>query len=94
MLEGPEEELEKRCTKAGQDIQLARGAAAADGVPATTLAATHYNATDQARRLATYNELRAQDELDLEYLVRLTNCSEVHAQYVYKGMLVTQWITC
>ena len=71
LLEAPEEELAQRCMKAGQEIQQARELAAADGVPATSSAASHYNTADQARRLASYTELRAQDESDLEYLVRL-----------------------
>lgn len=74
MLEGPDEELQQRCTKAEQELQLAREAAAAAGVPGTQSAASHYNSTDQARRLAGYKELRAQDEVDLEYLVCPSSC--------------------
>lgn len=70
MLVAPDEELQKRCSTVELELQPARGSAAVGGVPTKQPSTTHYNSTDQARRLAAYKQLRDQDDIDLEYLVR------------------------
>lgn len=67
MLDAPDEELQRRCKQAEEAVESAKSAtgAAAAAIPPDS----HHNATDQARRLAAYKDLRAQDEVDLEYQV-------------------------
>jgi thioredoxin-like negative regulator of GroEL len=81
----PDEELQERCKRAEQNLRLAQQAATADGVTAIQ-AASHYNPTDQARRMAAYKDLRAQDEADLVFLVRLSNCGPVFAECMLKAV--------
>lgn len=66
MLDESDEELQRRCELAGEDQRATLKAS--DGFSAQQPVA-HYNPSDQARRLAAYRDLRAQDEADIEYMV-------------------------
>jgi hypothetical protein len=65
ILDVPDEELQRRCKQDEQSDE----ALVNDGQSEMLRPDAHHNTADQARRLAAYKDLRAQDEADREFQV-------------------------